>query len=222
LIPAGQRRRGVAQGGPVHDGSTVRAWDAASLKHHPELNERWLRNVIISDPAILGLGTLAVAAVERLQPGVGRLDLLLQQSHRRYVVELMLGSIDESHIVRGLEYWDQECHAHPEFEHWMVLVAEELGGRFHNVLRLLKSTVPLIALQLTALRVAESVTLSFTPILDDPAQRRDGRGGAPRRRRALRAVLAIGPLETAAAAEPTAVQPPASTLFPGNWPPLRK
>jgi hypothetical protein len=193
-----------------------------SLKHHPELNERWLRNVIIGDPAILGLGTVAVAAVERLQPGGGRLDLLLQEAHRRYVVELMLGSIDESHIVRGLEYWDQECHAHPEFQHWMVLVAEDLGGRFHNVLRRLKSTVPLIALQLTALRVGDSITMSFTPILDDPAQRRDGRGGAPRRRRPLRPCLTLGPLETAAAAEPTADQPPASTPFPGTWPPLRK
>jgi hypothetical protein len=187
-----------------------------TLKHHPEFNERWLRDLVVNDPAVLGLGPLVVTAVERLQQSGGRLDLLLQQERRRYVVELMLGSINESHIVRGLEYWDQECRAHPECEHWMVLVAEGLGGRFHNVLRLLKSTVPLIALQLTALRVAESVTLSFTPVLDD--HRRDGRGGSLRRRSSQR----VYPLLDGAATSATEGRPPSSTLFPGSWPPPRK
>lgn len=147
------------------------------LKQDPQFSERWVRDLIVGDPSILGLGPATVIATERLQPGGGRLDLLLQQGRRRFVVELMLGALDESHIVRGLEYWDQECRAHPEFDHVVVLVAEELAGRFNNVLRLLRQTVPLVGLQLTALRVADCVTVSFTRVLGEPSFPREARVG---------------------------------------------
>jgi hypothetical protein len=164
------------------------------LKQHPEFSERWLRDLIISDPAILGLGPLLLVGAERLQSGGGRLDLLLQHERRRYEVELMLGSIDESHIVRGIEYWDLERRAHPQFEHTIVLVAEDLGGRFANVLQLLRCAMPLMGLQLTALRVGEHVTLSFTRMLDEAASAAAARGrGAARKRVPQRAGVRAAP-----------------------------
>jgi hypothetical protein len=40
---------------------------------------------------------------ERIQPAGGRLDLLFQDAEkRRYEVELQLGAVDESHIIRTI------------------------------------------------------------------------------------------------------------------------
>jgi hypothetical protein len=44
------------------------------LKLHPELNEKWVQELIASDPSILGLGELVVRDKERIQPRAGRLD----------------------------------------------------------------------------------------------------------------------------------------------------
>jgi hypothetical protein len=81
-----------------------------SLKTHPEFNERWVQDLIANDASILGLGELVVRDREKVQPRGGRLDLLLQdpETKRRYEVELQLGSTDESHIIRTIEYWDIE------------------------------------------------------------------------------------------------------------------
>ena len=80
------------------------------LKDHPQFRETWLRDRIVEDPAILGLGDLDVKDAERTQPSGGRLDLLLAdpETGKRYEVELMLGPVNESHIVRCIEYWDVE------------------------------------------------------------------------------------------------------------------
>ncbi len=80
------------------------------LKNHAEFKEAWLRDRIVEDPTILGLGEVQVKDVERNQPGAGRLDLLLKDSETdsRYEVELMLGTVVESHIIRCIEYWDIE------------------------------------------------------------------------------------------------------------------
>ena len=49
-----------------------------SLKNNPKLTERWLQEVIVNDPSILGLGDVLVKGRERIHPGADRLDLLLQ------------------------------------------------------------------------------------------------------------------------------------------------
>jgi hypothetical protein len=46
----------------------------------------------------------------------------------------MLGSLDESHIIRTIEYWDIERQRRPTFEHRAVIVAERITSRFFNVL----------------------------------------------------------------------------------------
>ncbi|HMB01494.1 MAG TPA: hypothetical protein VKS21_10960, partial [Spirochaetota bacterium] len=50
-----------------------------TLKNHQEYNERWLQEVIASDPGLLGIGDVALKDRERIQPGAGRLDLLFQE-----------------------------------------------------------------------------------------------------------------------------------------------
>lgn len=55
---------------------------------------------------------------------------------RRYEVELMLGSTDESHLIRTIEYWDIERRKWPGYDHTAVLIAEELAARFLNVISL--------------------------------------------------------------------------------------
>src|ERR1051326_6424851 len=129
------------------------------LSGHPELNEKWVQSIIANDPSILGLGDLALRDQERIQPRAGRLDLLLQhpETKRRYEVELQLGETDELHIIRAIEYWDIERKRYPQYDHCAVLVAEDITSRFLNVISLFNGTIPLIALQMQALKVGESV-----------------------------------------------------------------
>jgi predicted transport protein len=140
-----------------------------SLKAHSELNEKWVQDLIAKDPSILGLGEdLEVRQKERIQPRAGRLDLLLQDADgRRYEVELQLGSTDETHIIRTIEYWDIERKRYPQYDHCAVIVAEEITSRFLNVISLFNGALPLIALQMQALEVAGKVTLVFTKVMDE-------------------------------------------------------
>lgn len=139
------------------------------LKRHPHLNEKWVQDLIAEDPSILGLGDLVLRDKERRQPRAGRLDLLLQDSdsQRRYEVEIQLGSTDESHIIRTIEYWDIEKKRYPQYDHCAVLVAEDVTSRFLNVLSLFNGTMPFIAIQMQALQVGDNVTLVFTKVMDE-------------------------------------------------------
>lgn len=139
-----------------------------SLKAHPEFNEKWLQQQIADDVALLGLGDLDVKDIERRQPRSGRLDVLLYdpETQSRYEVEIQLGATDESHIIRTLEYWDNERRRFPQYEHIAVIVAEEITGRFLNVINLFNQAIPLIAIQMSALEVEGVLTLNATKVLD--------------------------------------------------------
>jgi len=142
-----------------------------SLKGHPEFSEAWLRDRIVEDVSILGLdGKLKVVGIEKAQFQGGRLDLLLKDEDEDllYEVELMLGKTDESHIIRTVEYWDSESKRFRDFDHCAVVVAEEITNRFFNVINLFNRFVPLIALQLNALRVIQTneLSLHFSKVLD--------------------------------------------------------
>lgn len=142
-----------------------------SLKAHPELDEKWVQDLIAKDPSIIGLGDLELRQKERIQPHAGRLDLLLQDSEdRRYEVELQLGSTDETHIIRTIEYWDIERKRYPQYDHCAVLIAEDITSRFLNVISLFNGTIPLIAIQMQALKVAGKLTLVFTKVMDELAR----------------------------------------------------
>jgi hypothetical protein len=132
------------------------------------LDEKWVQDRIAEDPTILGLGDVILKDRERNQPRAGRLDLLLQEAegNRRYEVEIQLGRADESHIIRTIEYWDIERKRYPQYDHTAVIVAEEITGRFLNVISLFNGTIPLVAIQMRAVQLGSSVSLVFTTVLD--------------------------------------------------------
>jgi len=139
------------------------------MKAHPGLTEKWVQNIIADDPSILGLGDLELRQKERPQLKAGRLDLLLQHpdTNRRFEVELQLGAVDETHIIRTIEYWDIEKKAYPQYEHCAVLIAEDVNSRFLNVLALFNASLPLIVIKMQAIKVAGKVTLVFTKVFDE-------------------------------------------------------
>lgn len=139
-----------------------------NLKNHPTLNERWLQEVIAEDPSILGIGDVILKDKERRHAGAGRLDLLLQdaEGHGRYEVEIQLGSTDESHLIRTIEYWDIERRKYPQYDHTAVIVAEDITSRFLNVISLFNGFIPLMAVQVTAIETGDGIGLQFTKVLD--------------------------------------------------------
>ena len=138
------------------------------LKNHPVLTERWLQDIIADDPSIIGIGDVILKDKERVHPGAGRLDLLLQDAdgNERYEVEIQLGATDESHIIRTIEYWDIEKKRYPQYNHTAVIIAEDITSRFLNVISLFNGSIPLIAIQVSAIETAEGVGLHFTKVLD--------------------------------------------------------
>lgn len=143
-------------------------FEKISIKNHSELNERWVQDRIADDPSVLGFGDVVLKDKERIQPRAGRLDLLLQDadSNRRYEVEIQLGATDESHIIRTIEYWDIERKRYPQYDHVAVIVAEDITSRFLNVISLFNGMIPIVAIQMNALRLDGKVGLVFTTVLD--------------------------------------------------------
>ena len=139
------------------------------LKNYSEFDEAWLKKVIADDPSILELGDLILKDTERLQPKAGRLDMLFQEvdNDKRYEVEIMLGKVDESHIIRCIEYWDIERKKYKDYDHCAVLVAEEINSRFLNVISLFNGAIPMIALQLNAFQIENKMVLTFTKVMDE-------------------------------------------------------
>ncbi len=142
---------------------------SVDLRRHPVLNERWVQKQIAENPSILGLGDLVLRDKERSQPSAGRLDLLLQDSDsgRRYEVEIQLGTSDESHIIRTIEYWDIERKRYPQYDHCAVIVAENITARYLNVISLFNGHIPLIAIQMRAYGIGDQIALIFTKVLDE-------------------------------------------------------
>lgn len=140
-----------------------------SLKDNTIFNEKWVQERIAEDPSILGLGDLILKDKERAQPKAGRLDLLLQDSDasHRYEVEVQLGQTDETHIIRTIEYWDIERKRYPQYDHSAVIVAENITSRFLNVISLFNGFIPLIAVQMSAIKVGDHISLVCSTVLDE-------------------------------------------------------
>jgi hypothetical protein len=139
-------------------------------------DEFWLQDQIWSNPASLNLGELDALDKERRQNSGGRLDLLLKdpQDDTMYEVEVMLGETDETHIIRTIEYWDNEKRRWPQRQHYAVLIAEHITRRFFNVIHILSHSVPIIAIQVSLIESNGKRSLFFTKVLDTYEEVDDG------------------------------------------------
>lgn len=137
------------------------------LKNNPDIKEDHIQQFIFDNPQVLGLGDLTPIRREKTQPSGGRLDILMADDNEtRYEIEIQLGATDPSHIIRTIEYWDNEKKRYPQYDHCAVIVAEEITGRFMNVIQLFNGSIPLIALQMQATRIGDDIQLSFVKVLD--------------------------------------------------------
>lgn len=138
------------------------------LKNHSDFTEKWLQERLEDDPTLFGLGDVVVVERERKQSSGGKIDFLLHdpETNTMYEVEVMLGATDESHIIRTIEYWDRESRRFPSRDHKAVIIAEEITNRFFNVIALMNKSIPIIAIQLNAIRIDDKIVLNFTKVLD--------------------------------------------------------
>jgi len=131
-------------------------------------DEYWLQNQIVQNPSCLHLGDLEVVSREKQQAKGGRLDILLKdpEDDSMYEVEVMLGETDETHIIRTIEYWDNEKRKWPQRQHYPVLVAESITRRFFNVVQLLSHAIPIIGIQVNIVECGGQRMLTFSKIID--------------------------------------------------------
>jgi hypothetical protein len=132
-------------------------------------DEVWLQDRILENTSALDLGDdLEVISRERIQSSGGRLDILLKdpEEDMMYEVEVMLGATDETHIVRTIEYWDNEKRKWPHRQHTAVLVAESINRRFFNVIQIFSHAIPIIAIQVSLIDAGDQKLLHFSKILD--------------------------------------------------------
>ena len=137
------------------------------LKNSKDINESMIQEFIFNNASSLGLGDLTPIQREKVQPSGGKLDLLLaDDSNTRYEVEIQLGATDPSHIIRTIEYWDTERKRYPQYDHCAVIVAEEITGRFMNVISLFNGSIPLVAIQMSAWKNGKDISPTFTKVLE--------------------------------------------------------
>lgn len=143
--------------------------EVLDLKNDRRFNESWLEQLVCDDPEILGLGKIKVLSQQKRQKdGIGRLDLLLESQDKGtvFVVELMLGPIDGSHIVRTIDYWlDSQKNVKANVECKAVLIGERIvDSRFGEVVKFLTKSMPLVVKEVAALQVGNAMTVHFTTI----------------------------------------------------------
>jgi hypothetical protein len=139
-------------------------------------DEYWLQDIIYNNPSVLGLGELKSINKEKSQSTGGRLDILLkdpEDNDAMYEVEIMLGETDPSHIIRSIEYWDNEKRKYPLRQHYSVLIAESFERRYFNIIQILSLNIPMIAIQADLLEANNEYVLNFTKILDVYAEPED-------------------------------------------------
>ena len=147
---------------PIHDNKPT------SLKALG-MNETWLRDWIVENPARLGLGPLDIKAVEvqhSIKSG-GRLDILAYRSDldTYYEIELMLGEVNADHGFRCLDYWARERLKKPNAHHVAVLVAEDLRGRYQTVIETLPNFLPFIAVELRVFQIKDQDVATIVPLI---------------------------------------------------------
>lgn len=145
--------------------------EPVSLRSHPEYDEAWVERQINAKPAALGLGAVKIKRSQLSQKKGGRLDILAEDESNQFLftIELMVGSLDSSHIIRAIDYWQRE-KARERRDGWetvTVIVAEDIRQtRFYNVVRFLSERMPLVVIEMHALQVGKHLTLTFNTLND--------------------------------------------------------
>lgn len=81
--------------------------------------------------------TVRVIDRERTQKEGGRLDLLFESDDDvRYEVEIQLGKTDPSHIIRTIEYWDNEKRLFPSYDHVADAILALINGNKNTNIKL--------------------------------------------------------------------------------------
>jgi hypothetical protein len=147
------------------------AAQVVSLRTDSNFDERWLEKQITEQPVVLGLGNIAVLHSQLIHKDGGRLDLLAEdkENQYRYTIELMLGKLDKSHIVRTIDYWLRE-RARLKEDEWQtvaVVVAEDIrNSRYFNVVKFLTEKMPMVVVEMRALKVGKNLTVTCSTLLD--------------------------------------------------------
>lgn len=146
-----------------------------SLARHKDFDEAWVEKTLREHPEMLNLGTLSNNQSQLTQQRIGRLALLADNRNggQRFVIELMLGEMDASHLMRVMDYWlkRKSQDVDSDLEVVAVLVAEKvLLSRYFPLIQFLAqklgSHLPIIVIEMTALRVGGQMTLTFTKVID--------------------------------------------------------
>ncbi len=125
--------------------------------------EQWLVQRVSEDPAILGLGDLEL---KRAHPScrAGQVGLLLEDRAELslYVVELQFGITDDRHVIRVVERWAAERKRQRTDRCFAVLVAEQVPQRYLNILQLISSAVPLLAMEMQISETEGKVVMAMS------------------------------------------------------------
>ena len=136
-----------------------------SLKDSP-INECRIADIIENDPSKIGLGECEIIRRERHQ-GNRVLDFLIQQEDEdiRYEVELQLGKADYSHICRSILYWSREKRKTPQYQHFPVLIAEEISQKHLELISHINAPMIVIKMQGNIINNKDYI-LDFDILLD--------------------------------------------------------
>ena len=151
---AGKMLGATALGGTVYNTLTNKAQGHQINTNNTRLN---MHNMDLDKAAEDRTSNSNLIAInkEKKQSNGGRLDILLKdkEDNSMYEVEVMLGKTDPSHIIRAIEYWDNEKRKYPQRQHFCVLIAESFDRRYFNVIQLMSLNIPMIAIQADLLEV---------------------------------------------------------------------
>lgn len=124
-------------------------------------DEFWLHDLLVENPALMGLGDVTIEGQELHGLDGGNLDILAATEDTYYSVEVQLGEVDPSHSFRVFDYWARDRAHRKGKAHVAVLIVESAAGRYRPALQALAEYVPLIVIELRA-RVVDK-ELELTP-----------------------------------------------------------
>jgi hypothetical protein len=143
-------------------------FDRVLLKNHPQFTDRWVQDRIAEDPALLGLGDVILKDKERIQPRAGRLDLLCRERTQIDVTRSRSSSdqpTSRTSSARSSTGILNGSGIHSTNIRLSSLPRTSPRG-FLNVISLFNGQIPLIAMQMSAFQIGDSIGLVFTKVVD--------------------------------------------------------